>query len=312
MPTIDVVEPDRSASCRQAPTGASRRDDRDEPGPPLEGHIVGRWHPETFVCAFRGHRSPAAKARSVSGSDWLVAISADGGGHLGRCLRCDAWVLADPARADSDAVGDLARLPMPERGEALRASLILKLIAVNRGFHSLVFAVLAVGLLFLRAHLGGLQDRARALVRDAGGGLAGTGQDTSRAFLLKELNRVVGLNPKTLGILMLTSIAYCAVEGVEAIGLWRGRRWAEYLTAVATAGFLPFEVDELLHKVSAGRMLALTINVAVLVYLVWAKRLFGIRGGAHQDAEETATAERLPILAGQPRPAPAQDKQAPN
>jgi uncharacterized membrane protein (DUF2068 family) len=264
-----------------------------------------RWHPETFVCAFRGHVAPAVRARCLHEGDWLIAVEAVDGGHLARCLRCDGWVLADPARADRETVGDLADLPVPERGKKLRDSLVLKAIAVDRGIHSLVFAILAVGLLFLRAHLGGLQDQARALVRNTGNGLAGTGQDTSRTFLLKELDRLLGLNPKTLGILLLTSVAYCAVEGVEAVGLWRGRRWAEYLTAVATAGFLPFEVDELLKKVTAGRVVALVINLAVLVYLVWAKRLFGLRGGAEADEDEIDATERLPVLPGQPvRPAP--------
>src|ERR671933_830650 len=46
------------------------------------------------------------------------------------------------------------------------------------------------------------------------------------------------LHRGTLGVLLGTSVAYCVVEGVEAGGLGRERRWAEYLTAAATAGFL--------------------------------------------------------------------------
>jgi len=269
-------------------------------GPPLEGRTTGRWHPETFVCAFRGHRAPAARARQVGQGDWLVGLEVVGGGHLGRCLRCDAWVLADPEAAERDEVGDIGDLDVPERGKKLRDSLVLKAIAVDRGVHSVVFGLLALGLLFLRSNLGGLQDQARVLVRNANGGLAGTGQATSRSFILKELNRLIGRNPKTLRVLLLTAVAYAVVEGVEAVGLWRARRWAEYLTALLTAGFLPFEVDELLKRVSAGRLIALVINMAVLVYLVWAKRLFGIRGGAQHDEGEGEAAERLPVLPGQP------------
>ncbi len=60
----------------------------------------------------------------------------------------------------------------------------------------------------------------------------------------------------------------------------------EYLTAVATAGFLPFEVHELLVRVSAFRIGALVVNVAILVYLVYAKRLFGARGGMNALQEQ--------------------------
>jgi len=269
------------------------------PGPPVEGHKTSRWHPETFVCAFRGHRAPATDVRRLRTDDWLVGVEAAGGGHLGRCLRCDAWILADPDTATQDDLGEGA-LEIPERGKKLRDSLVLKAIAVDRGIHSFVFALLAIGLLFLRWDLVSLQDQARALVDNAGNGLAGTGQATSRSFLLKELDRLVGLDPKTLRLLLFTAVVYAVVEGVEAVGLWRGRRWAEYLTALATAGFLPFEIDELLKKVSAGRIVALVINLAVLVYLVWAKHLFGIRGGATEDKDETEAGERLPALAGQP------------
>ena len=58
------------------------------------------------------------------------------------------------------------------------------------------------------------------------------------------------------------------------------KRWAEYLTAIATAGFLPFEIHELIKQVTWVRITALVANVAILAWLVWKKRLFGIRGGA--------------------------------
>jgi len=271
-------------------------------GPPVEGHKTGRWHPETFVCAFKGHRAPAAEVRRLRADDWLVGVTATGGGHLARCLRCDAWVLVDRDVATRDDLGD-NDLEVPERGKKLRDSLILKAIAVDRGIHSVVFGLLAVGLLFLRWDLVSLQGQARALVDNVNNGLAGTGQATSRSFLLKQLDRLIGLDPKTLRLLLFTAIVYAVIEGVEAVGLWRGRRWAEYLTALATAGFLPLEIDELLKKVSAGRVIALVVNLAVLVYLVWAKHLFGIRGGAAEDADELAAGEKLPVLPGQTAPA---------
>ncbi|MFN2606283.1 MAG: DUF2127 domain-containing protein [Acidimicrobiales bacterium] len=228
-----------------------------------------------------------------------MGVAAAPGGHLGRCLRCDAWILADPAAADRDDVGDVDALDVPERGKALRDFLVLRVIAVVRGLHSVVFGLLAIGLLFVRSHLGAIQDQARALVRNAGNGLAGTGQATSRTFVLKELDRVVGLRSDTLRVLLFTAVVYTVLEGVEAVGLWRGRRWAEYLTAVATAGFLPFEVHELAKRVSVGRVLALVVNLAVLVYLVWAKHLFAVGGGAGEDEQEARSAERLPVLPGQ-------------
>ena len=63
------------------------------------------------------------------------------------------------------------------------------------------------------------------------------------------------------------------------VGLWRNRRWAEYLTSVAVAAFIPIEIYELSKGVSAFKAIAFVINLLVLAYLLYAKRLFGLRGG---------------------------------
>jgi uncharacterized membrane protein (DUF2068 family) len=57
------------------------------------------------------------------------------------------------------------------------------------------------------------------------------------------------------------------------------QRWAEYLTLIVTASFLPLEIYELSVHVSVLKIVAFVVNIAVVVYLLYAKRLFGIRGG---------------------------------
>ena len=80
--------------------------------------------------------------------------------------------------------------------------------------------------------------------------------------------------------------AYAALEGVEAIGLWLGRRWAEYLTFVATVVFVPYEIYELTKSVTALKVLTLVINLAIVAYLLFSKRLFGLRGGGRAERAE--------------------------
>jgi len=48
---------------------------------------------------------------------------------------------------------------------------------------------------------------------------------------------------------------------------------------VATSLFLPYEVYDLTVKVTWLRVGALVINLLLVIYLVWTKRLFGARGG---------------------------------
>src|SRR4051812_20091407 len=46
------------------------------------------------------------------------------------------------------------------------------------------------------------------------------------------------------------------------------RRWAEWLTVVVTSSFIPVEVYEMVEHFSAGKVVALTVNVAIVVHLV--------------------------------------------
>ncbi len=86
-------------------------------------------------------------------------------------------------------------------------------------------------------------------------------------------------------VLGLAATAYALLEATEGVGLWFGKRWAEYLTLVATSVLLPFEIWELSISVTTLKLIAFVINVAVVVYLLLAKRLFGLRGG-HRVQEE--------------------------
>ncbi|MBV9100175.1 MAG: DUF2127 domain-containing protein [Candidatus Dormibacteraeota bacterium] len=75
-------------------------------------------------------------------------------------------------------------------------------------------------------------------------------------------------------IFAIAAILYGLLEAVEAFGLVRRRRWAEYLVFLATIAFIPVEIEELARHPSALKGLAFAINVVIAVYLVWRKKLF--------------------------------------
>ena len=62
---------------------------------------------------------------------------------------------------------------------------------------------------------------------------------------------------------------YAGVGILEGIGLMMEKVWAEYLTAVITASFLPLEILELTHGITPFRVGLFVVNLAVLGYLVW-------------------------------------------
>ena len=74
--------------------------------------------------------------------------------------------------------------------------------------------------------------------------------------------------------------------GIEAVGLWHGRRWAEYLTVVEVTVLVPVGIYELTLRVSPLKVLTLLINLDVVAYLLITHRLFGIRGRYPADQAE--------------------------
>jgi uncharacterized membrane protein (DUF2068 family) len=61
---------------------------------------------------------------------------------------------------------------------------------------------------------------------------------------------------------------YAGLGFIEAIGLYLEKGWAEYFTLAITASFLPFEIREIIHRLTWMRVGVFVINVAVLIYLI--------------------------------------------
>jgi uncharacterized membrane protein (DUF2068 family) len=69
-------------------------------------------------------------------------------------------------------------------------------------------------------------------------------------------------------------LLFAALEMAEAIGLARRRRWAEYLTVIATGALIPLELVEVVRRPTPIRVGALVLNVAIVIWLAYRKRLF--------------------------------------
>ena len=70
-----------------------------------------------------------------------------------------------------------------------------------------------------------------------------------------------------LWLLAAGAMAYALMRFVEAYGLWRARRWAEWF-AVASGGiYIPVELYELARGVTWARALLLAVNVAIVAYM---------------------------------------------
>lgn len=83
------------------------------------------------------------------------------------------------------------------------------------------------------------------------------------------LKAAASVNDARLWGLAALAFVYSAVRAAEAYGLWFDRRWGAWLGAASGAIYVPVEVYEFWHKPSAIRCATLTVNVAVVIYLLW-------------------------------------------
>jgi uncharacterized membrane protein (DUF2068 family) len=155
---------------------------------------------------------------------------------------------------------------------------VLRLISLDRALHCVVLAVLAVAVFVFAANRTLLHNDFLRIVTALQGGVGGPVR-TTHGTVERELTRLFEISTRNLVITGVVLTAYAVLEGVEAVGLWRGKRWAEYLTFVATVLLVPLEVYEIARRPTILKGLTLGINLAIVVYLMVAKRLFGIRGG---------------------------------
>jgi uncharacterized membrane protein (DUF2068 family) len=195
-------------------------------------------------------------------------------GTAWRCLRCGTFVPGEPAGS-----GPAAAAPDVRRGKDLRSAVILRLFAIERYLRALVFAAAAFGVWrfeYARASIDATVDREYPAVRTL---LRQLGYDVDHSKLVGLFQRALTLSPATINLIAAALAAYAVIEAIEGTGLWLAKRWGEYFAMVVTSLGLPYEIYDLANKVTATRVVFFVINLALVLYLVITRRLFGVRGG---------------------------------
>ena len=247
--------------------------------------FVPTFHWELLACGVDGHELVGLDAREIRAEDRALVREIDGVRWY-RCLRCDSWMpVHEPGPATRDHPPALGQIELPLRGKPLRDKIVLRAIAIDRALHFVVLGLLAVAVFLFAAHQHDLHDRFYRVLNDLQTAMGG-GQGTGRKHgILHSLDELFTLQTSKLRLAGAGIGAYALLEGAEAIGLWFQKRWAEYLTFIATTLLLPLEIYELTKTVSPFKVIALIVNLAIVIYLLFAKRLFGLRGGAAAEEE---------------------------
>jgi len=79
---------------------------------------------------------------------------------------------------------------------------------------------------------------------------------------------VADLTDARLWLLAALAGMYGLVRFVEAYGLWRERRWAQWFAAVSGAIYIPFELYELFKGVTWLSLGALLVNVFIVGIMI--------------------------------------------
>ncbi|MFI9099181.1 DUF2127 domain-containing protein [Streptomyces fildesensis] len=237
-------------------------------------------------CSRRGHITYAPDERHLR--ERLHATTSVG--EVWRCLRCGDFSLGEPHGS-----GPADQAPEVPRGRALRDLFILRFLAAERLVRG-VFIVLAAWAVWKFSNS---QDSVRKLFEDQLSVFGPVAKhfhyDLDHSPVVDTIRKTFDYKHSTLVIVAVALLVYALIEIVEAFGLWWGKRWAEYLTVVATAAFLPLEVYELTEKISWVKIATLTLNVLAVLWIALSKRLFGLRGGVEAFEAERRGASLLEV-----------------
>lgn len=87
------------------------------------------------------------------------------------------------------------------------------------------------------------------------------------------LDLMSNVTDRQLQALAAGALAYAVLRLAEAVGLWRARAWAEWLSIVSGAIYVPFELYGLSHGVTPLRITMLLLNLGVVIYMLRALSL---------------------------------------
>ena len=153
--------------------------------------------------------------------------------------------------------------------------LLLRLIALTKLLKATLLVVVGAGLLRL----------ARADVHDALAlWVSQMRVDPHSHMIHSALEKILGISAHTLHLYSVGTFIYAVLYATEGVGLLFDKLWAEWMTVITTAGFVPLEIYELANRFTPVRLTVLVLNVLILAYLI---RRVRWRYTARQTAAET-------------------------
>jgi uncharacterized membrane protein (DUF2068 family) len=93
--------------------------------------------------------------------------------------------------------------------------------------------------------------------------------DPENHFINLILEKVALISPHRLREISIAIFLYATLDIIEGTGLALEKTWAEYLTLILTACFLPWEVFEIIRHVTWLKIVLFVLNILVVIYLIF-------------------------------------------
>lgn len=87
------------------------------------------------------------------------------------------------------------------------------------------------------------------------------------------LDAAAQLDDMRLWLLATFAATYALLRFIEAYGLWRERRWAEWFAALSGGVYVPIEVYDLFHGVTWAKVCVLAVNALIVAYMIHVLKL---------------------------------------
>ena len=106
--------------------------------------------------------------------------------------------------------------------------------------------------------------------------------DAENHYVHSIIEKLAGVNNNKLIAFSVGAFLYSGLQFTEGIGLWLEKRWAEFLTVIATCALVPIELYEIYERFTWVRLAILIVNLFVVWYL--ATRLRDEKKIAHDES----------------------------
>jgi uncharacterized membrane protein (DUF2068 family) len=93
--------------------------------------------------------------------------------------------------------------------------------------------------------------------------------DPDNRFIHAALVKIFRVTPKQLKELSVGTFVYSAIFLTEGTGLLRRKHWAEYMTLISTALFVPLELWEIYRHFTLLKLAVTLVNILIVWYLAF-------------------------------------------